>query len=279
MSWKRTIIAILVLVTAVFARTSIPFDPARGLVEIEVELDGHIRGVFGIDTGADQLYIDRAFAVKNGLSFAPETPTAEVVGVDGSSRGSAISLRSLTFGRELLVNQRAVAIDIAGLTGDKDATVPDGLIGYEVLKQFFVTVDYPAKTLELTQDLPRFIYGNRYHTVPFTQYRHLVIVMAQFDGQVEAPMILDYCASYTSLSKRLAERLTLTKDERGFNIAGEIRVGEKVVSRDVPVVVTDFSLYRRSTPQAEYEGILGASFLREHKITVDYRTQQIYIHK
>ena len=279
MSWKKPVILVFILAAVAFARTSIPFDPTRGLVEIEVELDGHIKGVFGIDTGADQLYIDRDFALKNDLTFAPETPTAEVMGVDGSSKGSAVSLRSMTFGRELLVNQRAVAIDIDRLTGDKDASVPDGLIGYEVLKQFFVTVDYPARTLELTQDLPRFIYGNRYYTVPFTQYRHLVIVTAQFDGRVEAPMILDYCASYTSLSKRLAERLSLRKDEHGFDIAGEIRVGERVVSREVPVVVTDFSFYRRSTARAEYEGILGASFLREHKITVDYRTQQIYIHK
>jgi hypothetical protein len=258
---------------------TIPFDPSRGLVEVAVTLDGHIKGVFGIDTGADRLYIDRGFALRNNLSFANAALPDKVTGIDGTTTASFVSLRSLEVGSELLVNERAMAIDMAQLAKEGKDEVPDGLIGYEVLQQFFVTVDYPARTLELTRDLPRFIYGNSYYTVPFSQHQHLVLVQVDLPGDIRVPMILDYCASYTSLSTELAGRLNVAPDSRGLAVVERITLGEKVISEKVPVAVVDFDQYRRSVPRAEFEGILGASFLKDHRITVDYRTKQIYVRK
>ena len=126
----------------------IPFDPARGLVEVQVKLDGRVTGRFGIDTGADHLYIDRAFAEKNNLPIYDEMTGRQITGVEGSSKGYYTKLRSLEIGGERLFNVRATVTDIKALGGGR-GNHPDGLIGFEVIRHFYVTVDYPNTVLQL----------------------------------------------------------------------------------------------------------------------------------
>ena len=70
--------ALLTVATSIGA-VEVTFHPYRGLVEVEVLIDGRVKGRFGIDTGADRLYIDKKFAEKNNLSKVGGSPPRLIV--------------------------------------------------------------------------------------------------------------------------------------------------------------------------------------------------------
>jgi len=257
----------------------VPFHPERGLVEVEVLIDGRVKGRFGIDTGADRLYIDRDFAEKNNLSKVGGPPPRQVVGVDGSSDVSWVELRSLKVGKERLYNLRAAAIDLGALIKDQSRGYPDGLLGHEILRRFYVTVDYPRHLLEMQMEEPDIFAIKKYVSVPFRTKRHFILVEATFDDSVTADMILDYCASYTVVTPELAARLGVATEVGQRSTVESIRLDDKVSSGRVVVTVRDLQNLRQSARGIEFEGILGASFLYRHKITIDYKRKKIHLHQ
>ena len=277
---RTTIIVVALTALTAFGEV-IPFDPVRGLVEVEVIIDGRVKGTFGIDTGADRLYVDSAFARRHSLTFLRSPPQRPVVGIDGSSEASFIDIRSLRIGKETLYNLRATAINMDRIIKDKRLGYPDGLIGHDVLQRFYVTVDYPARTLRLQMGQPDFMKAGKdssYRTIRFSTHRHLILVDVTLDDSVTVPMILDYCASYTSLSKSLARQLGLDLKEDKRQIVATMSIGDIVTSKKVPAVVADLSQFKKSLRGAEFEGIVGASFLYRYKFTIDYKGKRIYVH-
>jgi predicted aspartyl protease len=278
-SWKRLFVAGLpFLVASEITAVVVPFDPGRGLVEVEVVIDGRVKGRFGIDTGADRLYIDSTFARKHNLSFLRWTPERPVVGIDGSSQSGMVDVRSLRIGDETLYNLRATSINIGNIVKDTRLGYPDGLIGHEILRRFYITVDYPHRTLELRMELPDFLKDTSLPSLDFTTYRHLIIVEVTINDTVNVPMALDYCASYTSLSQQLAKRLQLDTGENNRGTLPSMVLGGVVRSGDVPVVITDLTQFKKSLRGETFEGIIGASFLYRHKLTIDYKQKRIYVH-
>jgi hypothetical protein len=267
------------MLAAGLAATPIPFDPERGLVEVRVLIDGRVQGKFGLDTGADRLYIDRAFAKTNGLSFAEGAPSHQIVGVDGVAQSSAVSLRSMEIGDERLYNLPAVAIDLNDLTQGRTGDHPDGLIGFDILRRFYLTIDYPNRTADMYMAEPRFLAGREFETVPFRQFNHLIIVEARFSKDIVRPMVLDYCASFTTISNQLATDLELSVDSRGIGALPSLSLNENVSSEMVPAAVANIEAYRRNFRGGEFEGIIGATFLRHFKVTVDYKRNKVYFHR
>jgi len=271
----RTLLLLSFAATAVLS-ADLPFDPSRGLVEVEVVLDGAVKGRFGIDTGADRLYLDETFARKNNLEFARFQAQRDVTGIEGSSQARTVSLKSLEIGDQILENLKGTVIDMKAVITDQRAGVPDGLIGYEILRRFYVSVDYPARSIVIDINPPDFLAGKRFETIPYRSYRHLIIVDAVFDDGVTAPMLLDYCASVTVVSPLLAEQLELNLAPNEVGFIGNIQIGDRVSADSVATVIADLSGFKRSTPRAEFEGILGATFLRNHRVTIDYTNNLVY---
>lgn len=278
---RQTTLLVLLAVLVATARipaVEVPFHPDRGLVEVEVLIDGRVKGRFGIDTGADRLYIDKTFAEKNNLSKLEEPPPRLVVGVEGSSTASWVQLRSLKLGREQLYNLKASVIDLGSLIKDQRLGYPDGLIGHEILRQFYVTVDYPRQKLEMKMEEPDIFATKKFVSIPFDIHRHLIIVDVVFNDGVTAPMILDYCASYTVVTPELAKRLRIS-DLVGARARMELmQVSEELSTTGVMVIVRDLSSLRQSAGKVQFEGILGGNFLNRHKITVDYKRKKIHLH-
>ncbi len=277
---RTTWVVLLALsLSALAFAVEVPFHPGRGLVEVEVLIDGRVKGRFGIDTGADRLYIDRDFAEENNLSKVGGPPPRQVVGVDGSSDVSWVELRSLKVGKERLYNLRAAAIDLGALIKDQSRGYPDGLLGHEILRRFYVTVDYPRHLLEMQMEEPDIFATKKYVSVPFSIHRHFVLVEATFNDSVTANMILDYCASYTVITPELAARLGVATEVGKRSAVESINLDDKVFSGRVMVTVHDLQNLRQSARGVEFEGILGASFLYRHKITIDYKRKNIHLHQ
>jgi predicted aspartyl protease len=260
---------------AVPAAERLSFQPQRGLVEVDVVLNGHAEGRFGIDTGADGVYVDRAFAEQHGLAVLDRQVRA--VGFGGESIGSAVRLRSLAIGRERVYNLTAAAVDLTRLSGSDNLGV-DGLIGHEVLRDFFVTVDYPGRELILQRELPPFLNDSSTARWSFDLQGHLILLNVTIDDSLTVPMALDYCASHTIVSEELAERLGLEGDSGTRGRVDRMAVGNDLVTDRVEVVVGDLSSLGRNLPGRRLQGLLGSSFLYRHKLTVDYRRKRIYVH-
>ena len=271
-----------ILVTGMAIADRVPFDPARGLVEVPVIIDGRVKGSFGIDTGADLLYIDSTFAHRNGLSFVRSTPQRPVTGIEGTSQAGVVEIRSLRVGGDALYNLQATAIDLHKLIRDDRHGFPDGLIGYDILRRFYVTVDYPGRTLKLEMGQPDFMKkggADLIGSINFSTHRHLIVVEVTFDSGVTAPMILDYCASYSAVSRSLANRLGLNAEHNRRQIVPFMSIGSILNAAEVPVVVTDLSHFKKSLRWTRFEGIVGASFLHKYKLTIDYKADRIYVHR
>ncbi len=274
----RSLLTILSLLAASVLAGTISFDPQRGLVEVAVVIDGRVKGKFGIDTGADRLYMDRGFAERNNLKVDSGPPQRAITGVEGSSEAASIGLRSIEVGDETLYNLTATAIDLGALIGDKSKGYPDGLIGHDVLRRFYITVDYQQQSLAMHMEEPGFLKGSDYTSVPFTGNRHLILVDVTFNDSVTAPMILDYCASYTVITPELAVRLGVDSSAGARPIIDRMQLTDGTFTPGVHTSVSDLSNLRRSGLRAGFEGILGYSFLYRHRITVDYKRGKIYVH-
>ncbi len=257
--------------------TTIPFDPSQGLVVVEATIDGRVHGRFGIDTGADFFYLDRQFAKDNKLKFTPNLRTRGVTGVEGSDAPSVLSISSLKIGDEEVRNISARAVDLSKFISDPRAQIPDGFIGGDVLREFYVTIDYPNSTLELSQSRPDFLRGKKYSKTRFRLYKDHIIVDARVDDHTTISMLFDYCASVTVLSQRKAEHYGLPTDSRKpYRI--DLLVNDNLESEDVVTVTRDLTQLKKSMPRADISGIIGASFLRQHKVTIDYSAKTIYVH-
>lgn len=269
-----TSLILLFTVISLFAK-QVQFDPMSGIVKVDVLINGTISGRFGIDTGADRLYMHKQFALDNNIEILQAYGQRNIQGTDGSAKPFAASIKSFEITDDVqLTNISATVVDLSLLS--KGGTPPDGLIGFQILKEFYVSIDYPQKLLELSKDKPDFLRGRRYTEIPFSQYRHLILVDVVLNDQLTVPMMLDYCASYTTITPDIAKQLEIPIRDNRRAIIKSVDI-DGVESQDVLAFVSDLKEFKRATPRAKYEGIIGGSFLSKFNITVDYKNKKLYI--
>ncbi len=269
---------VLICFCGVLFAGGVPFNAEHGLVEVTVTIDNRVTGRFGIDTGADGVYLDREFAIENDLVTTTGQPTLRVTGISGASAGRSVTLGSFEFGDERLMNLEATIIDFDSLSPGNAGESPDGLIGYDLLRRMYLTIDYPARQLEASFTRPDFLIRGDLPQVPFKLYNHMIIVEVTLRDGTTQPMILDYGASVTAISPEVAGGIGLDGSSGEIQSAGRMSLDDLIVTDDVMVAVTDLSRYSGAIPGFSVEGILGASFFYAHKITINYRKNEIYLH-
>jgi Aspartyl protease len=118
--------------------------------------------------------------------------------------------------------------------------------------------------------------------VPVEMNGSWVIVPAIFNGSLKAYLQLDTGASSTLVSRRIANRLTLSAlgSRKGVTVGGPItvsvaRLGSLNVGgaevRDLIVSIHDFS------PDPRVEGLLGLDFLRHFHVSLDTRQKLLIL--
>lgn len=271
-------LSFFLMVTLVAQATagSMKFSSENGLVMVPVWLDNRVEGSFGIDTGADRLYIDSSFAAENRIDFETEGHRYNVYGIDGFSGAYETELKWFELGDERITGQPATVINMRRMSRS-DQGIPDGLIGRDVLSQFYVTIDYARGRLDLDKYRPQFVSGKRYRELSFESHNHLILLKVTLNDSIVVPMILDYGASVTSVSPELAGRLGLNVTEGEVGRLGSVAIDDESRIAQVPVAVVDYSTYRDNLKNAAFEGILGATYLEHFVVSVDYDRNVIFI--
>jgi hypothetical protein len=163
-------------------KTSFPFEFSGGMVIVPVTLKGSMPLRFVLDSGSTRMLIDRAVAVSLGYK-----------------ESDASSLQGAGKGRIPVHAVHDVELKIPGLetkgyecfTADlkpleqSTGTRVDGILGYEFLKRFVVTIDFDAK--QLTVEVPAsFRPSNSFEELPLEIRDKWAFVKGEllFPGQV-----------------------------------------------------------------------------------------------
>lgn len=243
----------------------IPFSLKRGVPEIQAYINDSIKAALIFDTGADQVYLDRAFADSNNLLFGTKLPVRPTSGIDQKVEAFRIFLKSLKVGstNQKLVN--TVIIDLNAIVRDTSKGLPDGVLGNSFLNNQQIYLNYIDSTLEFLENDSVFA-DQKAAIIPFIRNRHLITLNATVNDSVEAKFILDTGASYSIISPALAERLNLEDS----SMVNKIKIGGKVTTSNVRVLIKDMGGISQSVNDVEFDGVLGTTFLTGRELIINY---------
>ncbi len=160
----------------------VPLAERSHHVWLRAVVEGH-RGAFVLDTGAAVTVLDRAFASRCGIASEGRERFRGLVGrVDGD----VAQVDHLVVGGAELGDVEVAVLDLAPLAGSLGGR-PDGLLGWDALSRYRVTLDPARQLLVLASpsDLP----GNG-TMLPLRTFAGVPLVTARVAGAAR-PFVLD----------------------------------------------------------------------------------------
>ena len=272
-------------------RLTAPIRLIDGLIVVEAEIDGR-RGAFFLDTGA-------ATFVLNKARFAQPNTTASVASPDAPKgvNGSVGAMSYYKVGRfdwEGLgfQNKEVVTADLTQVEKKLNGIPLLGIIGYNLLNQYALTLDYRAGRVELrrpgTDDAAAAV---PLLTVPFTLRGHLPVLPFTLEGQTY-DLALDTGAQNNLLDEQLAPTLASRLRKRTqATLAGagsatrqvtqgqlpEMKLAGKLSFRRQQTVFSDISHLNQKPGTAAIQGIAGYPMLSQYRTTIDYVNNQLIL--
>lgn len=122
--------------------------PSKPLILIPTFANDEGPFIFALDTGASSTVLSSEVAQMLGIE---STGIPQMTGAGGAMQGSRGIVRSLAVGNARLENLPVATADFLTMLSQIVKTKLDGIIGYNFLKEFKVTIDYPNETLRLAK--------------------------------------------------------------------------------------------------------------------------------
>jgi predicted aspartyl protease len=119
--------------------------PDRPIILLDVRVDDRNTYQFILDTGASQTVVSPALAEQMSVE---STGASTIIGASGAVTSSFGILRSLRIGSTSMENVPVAISDAFSPLSQAVATVVDGILGYNVLRAFRLTIDYPSGKLQ-----------------------------------------------------------------------------------------------------------------------------------
>lgn len=264
-------------------RTQVRFELAGGddpllLVPSHVNDRGPYQ--FIVDTGASMSLLTPQVASSLNLR---QSSVAGGMGAGGAVSVSLSVVNKLAVGEVVLENvQVAISDELQRIGAAINARV-DGNLGHNFLKQFRLTIDYAQSMFSLTHVRP-FASDWVGPSIDFKlagPARPLILIPAYVNHRGPYQFALDTGASKTVLAPEVAQHVALQnpQPEEITGIGGKfpstrgeiasLQIGAHQQS-NVTVVVTDMLTTLSQVVQARLDGIVGYTFLKAYKVTIDY---------
>ncbi|UCE95833.1 MAG: aspartyl protease family protein [Candidatus Bathyarchaeota archaeon] len=171
-------------------------------------------------------------------------------------------------------------------SGERVIEPTKGVIGYSTLKNYFISVNYRTRILQLEKNNTGFTYNNQEQLQEFEYIcnTHLVGIPVTINGDGPFPFVLDTGAGGTTISKKLHEKMDLPLSDIvvkaiGVHGAQETRmaiIDQMIVSsntyENVSAVIIDESIIGPRANEIE-NGILGYNIFRDKELIIDYINQ------
>jgi predicted aspartyl protease len=123
-------------------------SPTKPLVMVPAFVNGDGPHAFAVDTGASATVLSPALADALGIGREED---ATMTGAGGMLQATIGRVASLAVGAASLDDLSVVVSDFLGPIGQAVGTQVDGVVGYNFLRRFRVTIDYPNGVMWLVR--------------------------------------------------------------------------------------------------------------------------------
>jgi predicted aspartyl protease len=125
----------------------VKFELVKGIIIVPVYINQQGPFKFALDTGASGSILTSSLAKKLAIKEL-KGATALALGAGGPISIQIGIVDSLCIGHFKLRNVKVAITDISTLE-EKLGTKLDGIVGYDILKDSIITIDYPSRRLRL----------------------------------------------------------------------------------------------------------------------------------
>jgi predicted aspartyl protease len=264
----------------------IPFHTSLNLIFTNLEINGKGPYNFAIDTGATQTVLSEKLIDQLGLQ--PVT-TSVVFGIGGAGKVETklYKVKEFSIG-DVKVNN----VPVGTFNDPLISQLADGILGSSIFSDFIITVNYPARRLELTKKKPALTASTE--PIPVWYFSNLLLMPLDVNGK-RGNFIVDTGAVTTVLSHSMAAQLGVNENTPGAKVdLGIAGVGgfEGVVLK-IPNVTFKTAKNTESFPQVvaidlkqiskmigtEVAGVVGYDFFSDYKMTLDYYGAEVRLAK
>lgn len=234
-----------------------------------------------LDTGTIRTTLDEAVAVKLGLDLSLKATSS---GMRGTQQISVIKDQTLKFCGLEMAEPMMIAYPLDFVSKRLGRRL-DGIIGVELLHQYVVEIDYPARQVRVFPP-DAFVYGGSGESLPVTYDRRLPIVAGAVTPFGRNPIPARFqvdtggASAHVMLWKGFVEKYDLAAGARDIRevqvtaftgtttqkqgIVQALQIG-KIAIREPEVGLND---YQFGDPKV-FDGNLGSGFLRQFKVIFD----------
>lgn len=260
--------------------TIVPFTMLEGMMVVEATVNQQI-GNFIIDTGAPTLVLN-------------EQPTNEGQsggrGISENLAADEVTVAHFSWSGIQKKNIDAFKVDISHLEKVSGKNLA-GIIGYDILKEVELLVDYQAQTVQLIPIKNKNLdIREPIAIIPFTMQAHLPIIKVKV-GKKKLRLALDTASETNILDQKIFKKLDsqLISNQRVGEIQGvdqqikQVKVAtiqqtaiKGLPFKAMPYLFTDLT-HLKSESGLYIDGLLGYPFFRQGKMSINYQEQKIYV--
>jgi hypothetical protein len=270
----------------------LPFDYRARHVWLKASVNGGAPENFLFDTGASVTVIDSGWAATHGLKTQGRMQAAGAGAAGGASFATLGSLRIASASGDgvELKDVRIAVLDVSPSFEPMFWRSMAGVIGYDVISRFVVTVDYDDSVLVL-HDPATWTYTGTEKPLAMIMNGTVPALMGKFDGTDEGLFRLDVGSSSTvDVHAPFAKKTgilnkmgrTTRFDGVGFGGSFSSDVGRlRSMSLgpyewDDPVVTVSHAT-EGAFASEEFAGNIGNRILERFRVTFDYDRRQVYL--
>lgn len=265
----------------------VDFGISKRLMLTEAQVDGK-KGLFLFDTGASHLTLNQ--------KHFPEKKVIEDVGktsniLESETATLATKVEQFDWGGINRKNLLCPVTDLSDL--EKHLGYPIlGLIGYEIIRDYEVEVDYVNQLIILASDDRRSKMQNDppTYSLDFSLCGHMPVIEANIGTKKNIYLGLDSGASVNVLDKswkQHVEQAALRKDkirftgaaagvkEADYMVFREITLDNQVKLNPVGLVLTDFNVPTGRCFRVD--GLIGIDAFSCKRVVIDYRNFKLHV--
>lgn len=258
----------------------VKFELDGGIILVEAELNNSVQ-TFILDSGAPGLILN---------NFNQKGEKAVMTGINGSVEAYTVSVKSFVWAGISYPKIEAISMDLSHLESMTKRKI-SGLIGYELIKDFELLLDYNSKAIQLKSVETSYTdTSTPLVSFPISFENHLPVIEAVI-GKKKLRLGLDTGAEINVLDKRLSSQIAkVASNPRPYGKiygvgdqqkpAQMVKVAvtrvQRAAYRQMNYVLTDFSQITNEGT-TNIDGILGFPFLSSCKFSIDFKTQQLNV--
>lgn len=274
--------------------TSVSFMLAGKLPLVDAFLNGESR-LFLLDSGAPFSILNSKYIEGLNKDTKKLGSFQDVSGNVSSPNMDITTVKELEFAGSKIKNQKIVVLDMNRLEQSLKTDGIYGLIGYDMLKEYDIFLDYSKKRLTLIRpdSYDSFIKDNTLKTdlkIPCKMVGHIPVIEVSIENKTYT-LGLDTGAEFNLLDSSYFDELeSSVKNKEKTELSGAggtkkeiyqaelktMKIGSKTY-KDLKTVFSDISHLRKTSDN--YDGLLGYPFLSAQPLLISYKRGEIILFK